>query len=202
MLLEEVVKMSKRNDMAHQALGKSALMQIIEKQRKRWTESEKMDLTKKVESSCHRFDRRGKGRLNVDDLYNVVKLQNKIDTSKDDIQEVTRDLDKDADGNVAIEDFVYMPIISESVFAAMDKNKDGFVSKGELKMAQKSLSMSELKSIIDSIDKNSDGQLTYDEVKAIAKKVYDSNRSSDRSRDKESRRSKKRSSRSKTKASK
>lgn len=143
-----------------------------------------MELTKKVESSCNRFDQTGKGRLSVDDLYNVVRLQNKIDATKDDIRSLVQDLDMDRDQTVSIEDFVYMPIISEAVFAAMDKNKDGVVSKGELKMAQKTMTMKELKEIIDSIDENSDGLLTYEEIKAMSKRAY-TKKNSKRSTDKD-----------------
>ena len=42
---------------------------------------------------------------------------------------------------------------------------------GELKLAQRQISMVELSAIIDSIDKNGDGKLTYDEVKAVLKQV-------------------------------
>ena len=56
------------------------------------------------------------------------------------------------------------PMLTEEVFAAMDRNKDGYVSKGELKLARKDKSMKELNQLIDSIDNNSDGRLTYEEV--------------------------------------
>ena len=42
---------------------------------------------------------------------------------------------------------------------------------GELKLAQRQISMVELSAIIDSIDKNGDGKLTYEEVKAVLKQV-------------------------------
>ena len=44
-------------------------------------------------------------------------------------------------------------------------------STGELKLAQRQISMVELSAIIDSIDKNGDGKLTYEEVKAVLKQV-------------------------------
>ncbi|XP_059092908.1 uncharacterized protein LOC131888141 [Tigriopus californicus] len=184
----------------HQALGKSALIQLIERQRKQLSESEKMELSRKVESSCNRFDQKGKGRLSVDDLYNVVRLQNKIDTTKDDIRSLVQDLDMDRDQTISIEDFVYMPILSEAVFAAMDKNKDGLVSKGELKMAQKTMTMKELKEIIDSIDENSDGLLTYEEIKAMSKQAY-SKKNSKRSRDQDAKSKSKSKSRSRNRTS-
>lgn len=58
--------------------------------------------------------------------------------------------------------------MSEAVFLSMDKNKDGFVSKGELKLAQRNVSMAELNALIDEIDTDGDGKLTFEEVKQVA----------------------------------
>ena len=65
------------------------------------------------------------------------------------------------------------PIISEDVFLAIDKNKDGYVSRGELKLAQRNLSLTQVNAIIDELDVNGDGKLTFDEVKQVALKVKD-----------------------------
>ncbi len=65
-----------------------------------------------------------------------------------------------------------MPVISRDVFDAMDRNKDGFVSKGELKLAAKNMSLKELVTVIDKIDKDSDGRLSFEEVKAINKSAH------------------------------
>ena len=37
---------------------------------------------------------------------------------------------------------------SQAAFKAMDRNKDGFITKGELKLAKKKLSMKEIDSVI------------------------------------------------------
>ena len=68
---------------------------------------------------------------------------------------------------------MHTPIISEDVFNAMDRNKDGFVSKGELKLAQRDISMNRLAAIIDSIDSDGDGKLNYAELKAALNKEFD-----------------------------
>lgn len=39
---------------------------------------------------------------------------------------------------------MYLDIHSEAAFRAMDRNKDGFITKGELKLAKKKLSMKEV----------------------------------------------------------
>ena len=65
------------------------------------------------------------------------------------------------------------PIISEDVFLAIDKNKDGYVSRGELKLAQRNLSLTQVNAIIDELDVNGDGKLTFNEVKQVALKVKD-----------------------------
>ena len=39
----------------------------------------------KIEASCTKFDHRGKGCLTVDEIFNVVKLQNGVDISKDEV---------------------------------------------------------------------------------------------------------------------
>ena len=69
-----------------------------------------------------------------------------------------------------LQDFMTVPIVSEEVFNSMDKNKDGFVSKGELKLAQRDISMKELTSVIDSLDVDGDGKLTLEELKQALKK--------------------------------
>ena len=64
-----------------------------------------------------------------------------------------------------------VPIISEAVFTAMDKNKDGFISRAELKLAKRSLTREQLDDIIGKADDDGDGKLTFDEVRKIALKL-------------------------------
>merc|ERR1712080_478402 len=147
-------------------LGQPAITQILSKIHDK-TDEERKDLSRQIESNLKRFDKKGKGKLTVDEYYNVIKIQNKIDTSKDEIRKLVADLEMDKEFRISIKDFMTAPIISEDVFNMMDKNKDGFVSKGELKLAQRQISMKELSAIIDSIDTNGDGKLTYEEVKQV-----------------------------------
>ena len=47
-------------------------------------------------------------------------------------------------GKIQVEEFINLPIISEDAFKAIDRNKDGFLTRGELKMSNKSASMGEV----------------------------------------------------------
>jgi hypothetical protein len=62
----------------------------------------------------------------------------------------------------------------------MDKNKDGYISMGELKLAQKDISMRDLNRVMRGIDQNHDGKLTYNEVRQIMAKKSTASMSGDR----------------------
>ena len=47
-------------------------------------------------------------------------------------------------GKMRVEEFINLPIISEETFNAIDRNKDGFLTKGEIKLTNKNASMSEV----------------------------------------------------------
>lgn len=64
-----------------------------------------------------------------------------------------------------------VPIISESVFLEMDKNKDGYVSKRELRLAQRNLSLDDINELLGEADTDGDGRLTFEEVRQMAEKV-------------------------------
>ncbi len=44
-------------------------------------------------------------------------------------------------------DFLYLDIHSQLAFNAMDRNKDGFITKGELKLAKKKMSMKDVEEV-------------------------------------------------------
>ena len=169
-------------------IGKPAIFQILSKKRGR-TEEEKTQLAMKIETSCKRFNNNN-GRLSIDEFYNVIKLQNGVEVSKDEIRRLVADLDMDKDFKISIkvvvvkqlvrekythwttsslfQEFMTEPIISEFVFMEMDKNKDGYISKSELRLAQRKLSLDDLNKFMIEADKNQDGKLTFEEVKQIA----------------------------------
>ena len=45
----------------------------------------------------------------------------------------------------------------------MDRNKDGYITKGELKLAKKKMSMKEVDETIKDYDLDQDGKLNYEE---------------------------------------
>lgn len=59
---------------------------------------------------------------------------------------------------------------SEAAFKAMDRNKDGYITKGELKLAKKKMSMKEVDATIKDYDLDNDGKLNYEEFLQSAKK--------------------------------
>ena len=69
--------------MAGTILGTPAVRQIIIKLSK--SDKEEQVLIDKIASSCRKFDHKGKGSLTPDEYYNVLKLQNGIDCSKDEV---------------------------------------------------------------------------------------------------------------------
>ena len=50
---------------------------------------------------------------------------------------------------------------------SLDKNKDGFLSRSELKLAHRNLTRAELDAVIGQADVDGDGKLTFEEVKQI-----------------------------------
>jgi Ca2+-binding EF-hand superfamily protein len=47
----------------------------------------------------------------------------------------------------------------------MDKNKDGYITKGELKLAKKNVGMKDIDSVIKQYDIDKDGKLNMDEFR-------------------------------------
>ena len=79
-------------------------------------------------------------------------------------------------GKIQVEEFINLPIISEDAFKAIDRNKDGFLTRGELKMSNKSASMGEVGEVIEEHDQNYDKKLNILEYRGFLEdEVRDSN---------------------------
>jgi len=146
--------------MAHR-LSIPAVRQILAKLAK--GEKEEEELVEKLEDSCLRYDHDKKGMLTPDEYFNVLKIQNGVDCSKDEVKTVCLPLPCSKDGKIKIRDFLYLDIHSEAAFKAMDRNKDGYITKGELKLAKKKMSMKEVDETIKDYDLDNDGKLNYEE---------------------------------------
>merc|ERR1712087_416644 len=119
-------------------VGQPALQQLVTKFATGKSDSEKKEMIKKIENQLVTFN--GKEKLTVDEFYSVLKVQFKLDCTKNDIRKVVADL-------------------------PMDKNNDGQVSKGELKLARKNLTMKQVQSIMAKLDDNGDGTISWKEMK-------------------------------------
>ena len=75
-------------------------------------------------------------------------------------------LPQDKEGRIKIEDFMKKDIYSQEAFKALDRNNDGFISKGELKLAKKEVAMKDLEKTINDLDVNKDGKLSLKEYEA------------------------------------
>merc|ERR1712045_841980 len=144
-------------------IGSPALNQLVDKFVTGKSEAEKKEMLKKIGSQLVTFN--GKEKLTVDEYYSVLKVQFKVDCTKNDIRKVVADLPMDKHYKINIKDFIKVPILSDDVFKAMDKNNDGEVSKGELKLAKKHLTMKQIQSIMSKLDDNGDGTISWKEMK-------------------------------------
>ena len=63
-------------------------------------------------------------------------------------------LPRGRNGKMKIDEFINLPIISEETFNAIDRNKDGFLTKGEIKLTNKNATMSEVLEVCNSSRRN------------------------------------------------
>ena len=80
-------------------------------------------------------------------MYNVLKIMNKVDISPDQVFAILEHLPKKRNGKIKVEEFLNLPIISEDAFKAIDRNRDGFLSRGELKLTNKNATMGEVNEV-------------------------------------------------------
>ena len=97
----------------------------------------------------------------------------KVDVSKDDIRRAVVDLPMDKNYKISIQDFCRTPILSDEVFKLMDRNNDGQISKGELKLARKQLTLKQIDGLIQKLDKDGNGTISLAELKAAWYSYFD-----------------------------
>ena len=157
-------------------LGLSAVKQVLIYAKKTYTPEEEAKLINNIEESakkqdisllCYkikysylfRFDPSGRGELTDKEIFNVLKIMNKIDITQDQVFAILEHLPRNRNGKIRVDEFISLPIISEDAFKAIDRNKDGFLSRGELKMTNRSATMGEVGELIEDHDQNYDKKL-------------------------------------------
>ena len=98
-------------------LGTPAIRQILSRLNK--SDKEEESLVNKIAGSCHKFDHQGKGKLTADEYFNVLKLQNGIDCSKEQVKKILSSLPADKDGRIKIQDFLHTDLHSEEAFKVL-----------------------------------------------------------------------------------
>ena len=67
-------------------LGAPAIRQVLAVAKSDADDKQVKKIIEKIESGCNKFDHQRRGCLTTDEYYNVVKTQNGIDISKDDVR--------------------------------------------------------------------------------------------------------------------
>ena len=93
-----------------------------------------------------------------------------MDLTKDDIRKIVVDLPMDKNYKISVQDFCRTPILSDEVFRLMDRNNDGQISKGELKLARKQLTLKQIEMLIKKLDKDGNGTIDLAELRSGASK--------------------------------
>ncbi len=60
------------------------------------------------------------------------------------VKTILSNLPKDKDGRIKVSDFLHKDIHAKDVFQVFDRNKDGYITKGELKLAKKNFAMRDI----------------------------------------------------------
>eukprot|EP00095_Tigriopus_kingsejongensis_P003500 maker-scaffold373_size192110-snap-gene-0.37 protein:Tk03500 transcript:maker-scaffold373_size192110-snap-gene-0.37-mRNA-1 annotation:"hypothetical protein PRUPE_ppa012426mg" len=147
--------------MCSNLLGIPAVKQVVSKLNK--SSQDEVELVQKLYKNCVQFDHAGSGTLSESDFFNVLKIQNKVPIEKDELKAIMAPLPRDKGGKIKIDDFFTLDIHSSTAFEAMDKNKDGFITKGEMKLAKKSVPLKDIDKCIKDHDLDDDGMLNLDE---------------------------------------
>ena len=125
-------------------LGLPAVKQVLIYAKKTYTIQEEEEQVRKIEESARKFDSRGE--LTEKEMYNVLRI-NKVEITQDQVFAILEHLPRKRNGKIKLEEFLNLPIISEDAFKAIDRNKDGFLSRGELKLTNKNATMGEVNEV-------------------------------------------------------
>jgi calmodulin len=84
------------------------------------------------------FDKNGDGTIEANELYEVMKSIN-LSATKEEIDDMIREVDTDGDGNISFDEFVVMmqkggdeDAELREAFNVFDKDKNGFIDRDEI----------------------------------------------------------------------
>merc|ERR1712209_321253 len=119
---------------------------------------------KALEEAFKKADTDGDGKLTVDEYYKVLQDHN-IKTSK---EEILRLIEFTESGFITPECFLgHKPATveerAETAFNIIDKNHDGFITKKEMAVVAKRLTLNQIDAVFERNDKDKDGRLSKKE---------------------------------------
>jgi Ca2+-binding EF-hand superfamily protein len=127
-----------------------------------------------LEKAFQKADVNGDGYLSPDEYYRILK-EHGIQCSREEILQIIKIADKDHDGVISREEFLGEPAQKSSsrrgstadkadvAFNAFDKNRDGYITKGEMLKTSKNLTKKQVQAVFELNDTDHDGKLTREE---------------------------------------
>jgi len=143
----------------------TAVKQILKSSRSKTASKNKQDedeVIKKVDDACRKFDKKNSGYLSEMEIISILGYVN-ISCPHEKVFSICSHLPRNKQGKMRIDEFINLPILSEEAFNALDKNNDGFLTKGELKLANKNATMADVMQVIKDYDYDKDGKLNMAE---------------------------------------
>lgn len=142
-----------------------------------------------LETAFEAADKNGDGILSADEYYEIFQTHG-LSIDREWIERTIAQNDKDGDGGISLEEFIEMnisrnkrqnPQISvdrrsqadilqekaKLAFNAYDRNRDGYLTKAEMKRTSKSMTEAQVDAVFEKYDKNKDGRLDFEEFKEL-----------------------------------
>lgn len=142
-----------------------------------------------LESAFEAADKNGDGILSADEYYEIFQTHG-LSIDREWIVRTIAQNDKDGDGGISLEEFIEMNISrgrskapkteqdrrsasdivlekARLAFNAYDRNRDGYLTKAEMKKTSKMMTDAQVDAVFEKYDKNKDGKLEFDEFKEL-----------------------------------